>query len=166
MNLKLGDKIRQLRKRDGRTQENLAEALSVSCQAVSRWETDGAYPDMETIPAIANYFGITIDELFGYSADRDRKIEAVVARVDAYNIEARGDDEWVDECLGILREALAEFPQNERLLITLADTLSAAGWRRHHEWLYYDDEGYIQHRYDIHKKNVYWQEAVKVSENL
>lgn len=53
MNLKLGDKIRQLRKRDGRTQENLAEALSVSCQAVSRWETDGAYPDMETIPANA-----------------------------------------------------------------------------------------------------------------
>lgn len=166
MNLKLGDRIRQLRRRDGRTQEELATAVGVSCQAVSRWETDGAYPDIETIPSIANYFGITIDELFGYSSDRDRKIEAVIARVDAYNIKARGDDEWVDECLGILREALAEFPQNERLLITLADTLSEAGWRRHHEWLSYDDEGYIQHQYDIHRKNVYWQEAVKVCEAL
>ena len=38
MKLQLGETIRQLRRRDGRTQEELAEALGVSCQAVSRWE--------------------------------------------------------------------------------------------------------------------------------
>lgn len=79
---------------------------------------------------------------------------------------SRGDDEWVDECLAILREGLAEFPQNERLLLTLADTLSEAGWRRHKEWLYYDDEGFIQHNYDVHKSNEYWTESIKLCEYL
>ena len=166
MTLQLGERIKYLRKRDGRTQEALADALGITCQAVSRWELNAAYPDMELIPSIANYFGISIDELFGYKSDRDRRIDEVIARVDAYGIKARGDDKWVDECLSIIREGLAEFPQNEKLLITLADTLSEAGWRRHKEWLYYDDEGYIQHNYDQHKKNEYWIESVKVCENL
>lgn len=53
MKLTLGEKIKELRKRDGRKQEDLACALGVSNQAVSRWEKDGSYPDMEMIPAIA-----------------------------------------------------------------------------------------------------------------
>ena len=54
MQLNLGTKIRELRHRDGRTQEALAEALGVTSQAVSRWESGGSYPDMEIMPAIAN----------------------------------------------------------------------------------------------------------------
>ncbi len=166
MTLQLGEKIRQLRRRDSRTQEDLADALGITCQAVSRWEINAAYPDMELIPAIANYFGITIDELFGYECERDKKIDEIIAKIDAYGIKARGDDEWVDECLAILRHGLAEFPNNEKLLITLADTLSEAGWRRHMEWLYYDDEGFMCHDYDRHRKNDYWTESVKICENL
>ena len=65
MQLNLGNKIRELRRCDGRTQEALADAIGVTSQAVSRWESGGSYPDMELIPSIANYFGISIDELFG-----------------------------------------------------------------------------------------------------
>ena len=166
MQLDLGHKIRELRHRDGRTQEALAEAIGVTSQAVSRWEANGGYPDMEMIPAIANYFGITIDELFGYHNDRDTKIDRIIKKVDSFGIQSRGDGDWIDECLSILREGLAEFPQNERLLITLADTLSEAGWRRHQEWLYYDEEGFIQHSYDIHKNNDYWTESMKICEYL
>lgn len=166
MQIQIGDKIRELRRRDGRKQEELANALGVTNQAVSRWESQTGYPDMEMIPAIANYFGVTIDALFGYENDRDARVDAIIARIDAFGIKGRGDDDWVDECLVILREGLAEFPQNERLLITLADTLSEAGWRRHHEWLYYDDEGFIQHDYDRHRKNEYWSESVKICEHL
>ena len=166
MQLNLGNKIRELRRRDGRTQEVLADALGVTSQAVSRWESGGSYPDMEILPAIANYFGITIDELFGYQNDRERKIDAIIGQINSYHIQSRGDDEWVDDCLATLREGLAEYPQNDRLLITLADTLSEAGWRRHKEWLYYDDEGYIRHDYDVHKKNEYWAESIKICENL
>lgn len=166
MEIKLGEKIKELRNRDGRTQENLADALGVTNQAVSRWEKNGSYPDMELIPSIANYFGITIDELFGYRNDRENKIDAIIKKIDAFHIKGDGRYGWVDECLAILREGLAEFPQNERLLITLADTLSEAGWRRHSEWIYYDDEGFIQHSYDIHKSNEYWQESIKICEYL
>ena len=166
MQLDLGQKIRELRRRDGRTQEALAEAIGVTSQAVSRWEANGGYPDMEMIPSIANYFGVTIDELFGYQNDRDSKVDAIIEQIASYDIKSRGDDEWVDECIAILREGLAEFPKNERLLITLADTLSEAGWRRHREWLYYDEEGFIQHSYDIHKSNEYWAESIKLCEYL
>lgn len=166
MEIKIGEKIKELRNRNGRTQENLADALGVTNQAVSRWEKNGSYPDMEMIPSIANYFGITIDELFGYRNDRENRIDAIIKKIDAFHIRQDGSDQWVDECVAILREGLAEFPQNERLLITLADTLSEAGWRRHNEWTYYDDEGFIQHRYDIHKSNEYWAEAMKICEYL
>ena len=76
MQLNLGTKIRELRHRDGRTQDNLAEALGVTAQAVSRWESGGSYPDMESMPALANYFGVTIDEMFyGFvTVKRCRKI--------------------------------------------------------------------------------------------
>ncbi len=166
MQIKLGEQLKELRHRDGRTQEDLAQVLDVTPQAVSRWEKGFCYPDMALIPSIANYFSVSIDELFGYKNDRDEKIDAIIKKIDAFHIKARGDDEWVDECLGILRSSLAEFPQNEKLRITLADTLSEAGWRRHREWLYYDDEGYIQHNYDQHRKNIYWAEAVVICENL
>lgn len=166
MQLNLSSKIRELRRHDGRTQEALAEALGVTSQAVSRWEAGGSYPDMELIPAIANYFGITIDELFGYSNDREQRIKAIIDKADLVNIRRRGDDEWVEEKISILREGLAEFPNNKNLLSTLADILFEAGWRRHKEWLYYDDEGFIQYEYDVHRKNEYWSEAVKIYENL
>ncbi|MDE6747382.1 MAG: helix-turn-helix domain-containing protein [Oscillospiraceae bacterium] len=166
MILKIGDKIRELRKRDGRTQENLAEALGITCQAVSRWEQNAAYPDMELIPSVANYFGISIDELFGYECTRDKKVDEIIARVDAYGIKACGDSDWVGECLALLREGLAEFPQNEKLMITLAETLSEAGWRCCGEHTYYGSDGYSRHDCGEHRKNEYWTEAVRLCERL
>lgn len=166
MQLNLGTKIRELRQRDGRTQEALADALGVTSQAVSRWEADKSYPDMELVPAIANYFGITLDELFGYHNDREVKIDAIIKRIEAFDIKHDGDDGWVDECITILREGLAEFPGNERLLITLAETLWESGWRRHGEWIYYDDEGFIQYCYDKQHQNKYWAEADKICNQL
>ena len=67
--MNIGTKIKELRKRDGRKQEDLANALGVTSQAVSRWEKDGSYPDMEMIPAIANYFGVTIEDIFIYEEE-------------------------------------------------------------------------------------------------
>ncbi len=61
----IGSNIRLLRKAKGVTQEELAEAVHVSFQAVSKWENGGA-PDIDTLPALANFFGVTIDELMGF----------------------------------------------------------------------------------------------------
>ena len=61
MQVKIGEKIKELPKVTGRKQEDLATALGVTPQAISRWEANGGYPDMEMIPSIANYFHISID---------------------------------------------------------------------------------------------------------
>ncbi len=61
----IGNNIKLLRKAKQVTQEELAEAVHVSFQAVSKWENGGA-PDIETLPALANFFGVSIDELMGF----------------------------------------------------------------------------------------------------
>ncbi len=63
MKLNLGEKLRNLRKNANMTQEQLADRLGVSYQAVSRWENQTAYPDLELIPALAEFFGVTSDFL-------------------------------------------------------------------------------------------------------
>ena len=65
----LGNKIRSLRKNKQITQAQLAEALSVSSQSVSKWENNLSVPDISVLPVIARYFGITMDELFNYRLD-------------------------------------------------------------------------------------------------
>ena len=66
MNKNLGTNIKTLRKQMNITQEQLAQALNVSSQAVSKWKTHISYPDITLLPAIADFFGVSIDFLFGY----------------------------------------------------------------------------------------------------
>ena len=56
--------IAELRKKKGITQEQLALALNISPQAVSKWETGTSQPDVQTLPLIADYFGVSIDYIF------------------------------------------------------------------------------------------------------
>lgn len=132
MQINIGMKIRELRHRDGRTQEMLADALGITSQAVSRWESGGSYPDMEMIPSIANYFGITIDELFGYQNDREQKILAILEKTKSGFRSTGGflgvETPVLRECLEILRAANEEFPGEKRILLRLADTLFFLGW--------------------------------------
>ena len=65
MKLNIGETIKRLRKEREITQEEFAEVLGVSCQSVSRWENDNCYPDIELIPTIAGFFGISTDRLMG-----------------------------------------------------------------------------------------------------
>lgn len=62
----IGTNIRLLRRTKNITQEELASALHISYQAVSKWENNSSQPDIALLPAIANYFGVSIDELFGF----------------------------------------------------------------------------------------------------
>lgn len=61
----LGEKIAMLRKARGMTQEQLAEACSVSAQAVSKWENDLTAPDIALLPRLSELLGVSIDELLG-----------------------------------------------------------------------------------------------------
>ena len=145
MQVNIGEKIKELRKKNGRKQEDLATALGVTPQAVSRWESNGGYPDMGMIPAIANYFHITIDELFGYNNDRD-----IIIR--EYNDKAQGllnanDD--MTACIALLRKGLEEFPDRVDFKIKLACALNKQGWKKNGE-----------------VSNIFWEEAATLYEEL
>lgn len=77
--MNIGNKIKALRTKKALSQGELAEILHVSAQAVSKWESNTSYPDISQLPAIASFFGITIDELFEYPLDLEyERIETMI----------------------------------------------------------------------------------------
>ncbi|MBQ4599540.1 MAG: helix-turn-helix transcriptional regulator [Clostridia bacterium] len=64
--MNIGTNIYTLRKEKKITQAQLAEKLGVSEQAISKWENNQCAPDVSLFPIIADYFGVSIDRLFGY----------------------------------------------------------------------------------------------------
>ncbi|MBO5097988.1 MAG: helix-turn-helix transcriptional regulator [Agathobacter sp.] len=145
MQVNIGEKIKELRKKNGRKQEELATALGVTPQAISRWEANGGQPDIGMIPSIANYFHITIDELFGYNNDRDRIIQE-------YNDKAQrllNNNGDMTECIALLRRGLEEFPDRVDFKTKLACALNKQGWKKNGE-----------------VPNIFWEEATKLYEEL
>ena len=61
--MEFNEKLQELRKQKGLTQEELAEVLFVSRTAVSKWESGRGYPNIDSLKVIAKFFGVTIDEL-------------------------------------------------------------------------------------------------------
>lgn len=164
MQLDLGNNIRQLRRRDKRTQEALAEALGVTSQAVSRWESGGSYPDMNLIPSIANYFGVSIDELFGYTNERTKRIDELVTQIFEMKRQNNGVDNNISECIAFARNTLVEFPGNEKLMLALASVLNTAGYVRYGECHLIDEEGYGIYDTVKHKTYEEWREAIPLYE--
>lgn len=164
MQLDLGNNIRQLRRRDKRTQEALAEALGVTSQAVSRWESGGSFPDMNLIPSIANYFGVSIDELFGYTNERTKRIDELVTQIFEMKRQNNGVDNNISECIAFARNALVEFPGNEKLMLALASVLNTAGYVRYGECHLIDEEGYGIYDTEKHKTYEEWREAIPLYE--
>ena len=98
--MEIGKRIRQLRTNKGVTQEELANALNVSNQAVSRWETGITTPDIYLLPSIALFFGVTIDEIFNPSPEE--KLERLRRRF-YYTEDYLSDDEF-NTALSFLKE--------------------------------------------------------------
>lgn len=75
----IGQNIYEMRKSKDITQEVLASAMGVSAQAVSKWESGGT-PDIELLPKIADYFGVSLDSLFGRNANEINNLETEITR--------------------------------------------------------------------------------------
>ena len=76
--MNLGNKIRELRRAGNLTQEQLAAALNITPQAVSKWEMGASYPDMTMIPIIASFFKVSLDELFDFDVKNvEKEIEEI-----------------------------------------------------------------------------------------
>ncbi len=123
MKLNIGDTIKKLRKKREITQEEFSEVLGVSCQSVSRWENNTCYPDIELIPTIAAFFGISTDKLMG--VDEAAEKEAVERYLNDF--QAAISVGKIDECIRIARASVAEFPNNHALLNKLMYALFVAG---------------------------------------
>ena len=83
MNINFGEKIKKLRKEKELTQENLADCLGVTFQAISKWERGEGYPDITTLPDIALFFNVTIDELLGINQVRiEKELSALIEEYD------------------------------------------------------------------------------------
>lgn len=120
MAMKIGEKIKSLRKERNISQETLAKALGVTFQAVSKWETNAATPDVGLIPSIAGYFAVSIDELFDYNVlENERRIDAICREAARYRLR---DPLRAEQ---ILREGLKQFPANESMLTILVYVLWA-----------------------------------------
>ena len=61
--MELNEKLQELRKQKGLTQEELAEILFVSRTTISKWESGRGYPNIESLKALARFFSVTVDEL-------------------------------------------------------------------------------------------------------
>ncbi len=115
----IGLKIKKLRKECGITQEQLAEYLRVSPQAVSKWENGSTMPDITLIPSLVSVFETSADALLGIEFNNSDK------RENTYKTQYRalcfcGD--VAGKC-SLMRKALAEFPRNYDFMNNLARSL-------------------------------------------
>lgn len=111
MRLPISQVIKRLRKEKNITQEELAKFLNVTYQSVSRWENDLAYPDVELIPLIANYFDVTTDVLFGTDETtveykRQECLKTIKEQENIYS------DEDFKRFEKTLKEAIKSFPKD------------------------------------------------------
>lgn len=77
MSVNINTQIVKLRKEKGVTQEELAKAVGVTNQSVSKWESATCCPDIQLLPVLADYFGVTIDELMGRVNNEVSIIDAI-----------------------------------------------------------------------------------------
>ena len=112
MAMQIGRKIKELRRRKQVSQEKLAERLNVSFQAVSKWENEVTLPDVTLVPVIAEYFGVSTDELLGVNRmETERRITEICEA----SWECRGEDPARAE--RILRDGLQRYPGNDRVTL-------------------------------------------------
>ncbi|MBO4913655.1 MAG: helix-turn-helix transcriptional regulator [Oscillospiraceae bacterium] len=123
MKLMIGENMKRLRRERDLTQEELANVLGVSCQSVSRWENGSCYPDVELLPSIAAFFGVSTDKLMGVGEAEEQRF---VERSEASFREALSRGK-VYECIRIAREGVREYPNNYHLLNDLMYALFIAG---------------------------------------
>ena len=78
MNLEIANRLQKLRKEKGYSQEQLAEALGISRQAVSKWERAESSPDTDNLICLAKLYGISLDELLS----TDETVEEIIENND------------------------------------------------------------------------------------
>ena len=123
MNLLIGENIKRIRLARSLTQEEVASHLGISFQAISKWERGDGYPDIEMLPVLANYLGISLDELLGVSEiDRKEKYDELNEKWLKNNKKGLHSDN-----VELMRSGLKIFPNDALLLVQLSTSLEKLG---------------------------------------
>lgn len=112
--MNIGNKIKELRKARGITQEQLADSIGISFQAVSKWENGIAYPDITLLPVLASYFSVSMDILFDFD---QKEIAEKALAIAKESWKHRFSDR--EKARDILEKGLKEYPDNDVLLCNL-----------------------------------------------
>ncbi len=150
MSLYFAQNFKQLRRNADMTQEEIANALGVSPQAVSRWETGATYPDIELLPVLAEFFAVSIEELLGVEQGR-RKAKAEEYKAMFKDCLEHGN---VDDSIVVARQAAKEFPRDWSLQNQLMYALFMAC----------SDDGNVDNWRDNQER--YKQEIIDIGENI
>lgn len=119
----IGTTIKKLRRERDITQEQLAEYLGISAQAVSLWETEKTAPDISQLPLLAHIFDVSTDELLGVDIQKnEEKIKAILN--DAHVFYEKGE---FNEAVKILEGGLKRFPRSFKIMAHLAENYCNCG---------------------------------------
>ena len=110
--IKIGKNIKKLREKKSITQEKLANYLGVTPQAISRWESETGYPDIELLPMIADFFDVTIDELLDRNMLQNKnEIKEGIKKIDI--LHSQGETQKRKE---LIIELYNKYPYNFELM--------------------------------------------------
>ena len=116
----MGQIIRRLRKERNLTQEELAEQLNITYQAVSRWENNTSYPDITLLPGLAIYFNTSVDAIVGMDEIRkDETLRKIHGEINDLVISGQ-----TDKAVALIRDSLKIYPNDSGLLMSLGETLA------------------------------------------
>lgn len=113
--MEIGNKIKQLRFKAGLTQEQLASSMGISAQSVSKWENGITMPDITLLPALAEEFGVSIDDLFDLTTDQ--RLKRIENRLD---IEEEFSPDTFSDYESYLKNQLTENSDKPRIQSLLA----------------------------------------------
>ena len=128
MNIRIGAIIKKLRAENNITQDALATAIGVTPQAISRWESEGGYPDIELLPALADFFSVSVDELIGYRLS-EREAELAAIKKEMERLAEVGS---LEEQVAYTRNAFMRYPNDYEIRENLAVCLYFV-WQETHE---------------------------------
>jgi transcriptional regulator with XRE-family HTH domain len=121
MSLTIGQTIKKLRKERNFTQEELAEQLNVTFQAVSKWENETGLPDISQVVPLASVFGVSTDVLFGtFGTNDDEEVKKILN--DAYYSFEVNSKESIRRRYDIMQDGLRRYPNAIGLLVNCLQT--------------------------------------------
>ena len=152
MEIQLSKTLKDLRQQNNKTQDELAEYLGITSQAVSKWERCEGYPDITLLPQIAAFFHVSVDTLLGVDEiARQVRIDEITAEYNRIRHHVPLDPNYrLDDGIKLIRNALKEVPGEFFFEQLLAADLSWKG----------------KNLPDTAEKNKLFEEAIMLCEDI